>query len=382
MTRKSRIGLTRSRSFLDRVKKHAKSKLFDMAHECETTRFVFSPERPLDTVPLPGLIMLWCLVHAGAPVVLGQLTLALLVAPGLNFTRELDYVEFFSGCASIVDAYLKAGLLAVPYERKEDAEFCDFCSNAGFAHALHLGSKLKWGAAAHAAIVCSTYVFINSGTSMRSQGRPLGRASCSVDEGNLMGSRIALLLLFLDAIGVAWTLEQPISSVLQFHPRIQQLLASVRTFRTRLQLWDFGAPTRKWIYIYSNCRWIGDLNRFKIDRQGDVATHSLVHRYVNKAGRPKIQGNAALKASQAYPPAFGEAMRKCMQLHSASMADHGAMLRQRAHHAAVTGDSAKLLELLGTNFCKKGWLDAKLAGVFNYLAQSVEPGQGCMGAAP
>eukprot|EP00975_Prorocentrum_lima_P024274 5106971-Prorocentrum_lima.AAC.1 len=70
--------------------------------------------------------------------------------------------------------------------------------------------SIQLGGGSLLAIVCSTWVRVNRGTSGRSRTIPLGRKWLpQVARANRMASRTALLLQALEAMGASWLLEQP-----------------------------------------------------------------------------------------------------------------------------------------------------------------------------
>lgn len=85
---------------------------------------------------------------------------------------------------------------------------------------------VKWSG-----IQCSSWVSISRGTTLRSFFAPLGNQDVKcVADGNVMTSRSCLVCLLVMALGGYWVLEQPASSLMFRHPRMQQLcqLAKVR----------------------------------------------------------------------------------------------------------------------------------------------------------
>ena len=144
----------------------------------------------------------------------------------------------------------------------------------GFLHAMVLGLSCRTGACGWLAPVCSSWVFMNRGTSRRNRARPLGpslaqeyvhmanrRAACNIVgispfgfedrserlvpcgsssiEANCfcfiqccmcarMISRCVLLALAMVAAGCYVCIEQPSSSVAILHPRMQFLVKTVK----------------------------------------------------------------------------------------------------------------------------------------------------------
>ena len=104
--------------------------------------------------------------------------------------------------------------------------------------------------------------------------------------------------MLLSAAGMWVTLEQPSTSLLQYHDRMQQLLAYTSIFEIRFSMWNYGAPTQKATVVYSNRRWIDDILQHQIDRTGDVPANSLVNRWIDSSGRARFRGNPALKSTR------------------------------------------------------------------------------------
>lgn len=80
------------------------------------------------------------------------------------------------------------------------------------------------------------------GSTHRSRERPLGRPdSASVKLGNLL----RILLILASSKHVWWVLEQPLSSVMQYHPLFQRIIALLGTRRMVISMANYGAPTEK-----------------------------------------------------------------------------------------------------------------------------------------
>ena len=77
-----------------------------------------------------------------------------------------------------------------------DPEFMDFLSAKGYALALNLACRTAIGGQAIAAPVCSSWIWLCRASTKRTLMQPLGNpASLSVRQGNLMVSRLILLLM-------------------------------------------------------------------------------------------------------------------------------------------------------------------------------------------
>ena len=73
----------------------------------------------------------------------------------------------------------------------------------------------------------------------------------SVQTGNLMACRCAIILLIATARGLFWVLEQPQNSLFEHHPMIQKVLALIKTFRYSLKMGDYGGCSQKPTWLYS-----------------------------------------------------------------------------------------------------------------------------------
>ena len=67
-----------------------------------------------------------------------------------------------------------------------------------------------------------------------------------------MVARVCLLLLLQSAKCIIWLLEQPRGSLLEYHPRFQDLLGKVKIWRVAIELGRFGAGTAKPTWVYTN----------------------------------------------------------------------------------------------------------------------------------
>ena len=297
--------------------------------------------------------------------------------PSLDWSR-LDAVELFAGMNEITRAAQRSGRTAMSYDRDYDQHGgMDFNSTIGFLHAVVLILRLGDGAQHTTAPVCSSYGFINSGTSGRSTWQPLGNIYvCSVKDGNTMVARQVLLLYLCHSKGVFFMLENPRGSHLEKHPCFQALLRDIPIYRTCVELGDFGGNTAKAVWLYSNYPCIHELQAFaRANRNTDVKKDTLVEYKINESGERKVYGiKAALRESQSYPRAFGEAVNSLYLRHKAKFRQQAADLRQQAQYEHV--DYAVLDAYVKyaadtTGLCKADLYSlADLAAVFGFLWQA------------
>jgi hypothetical protein len=152
---------------------------------------------------------------------------------------------------------------------------------------------------------------------MRSRDNPLGNPwAATVRSANIVTSRVALLILMCLAKGIHWIVEQPMSSVMIYIPEFQLIKNTFGIVEVATWMGCFGADSPKATILYSSSQWLTALAR-KRDKSVtfnhglDIARH-----YTDAAGNSKVQGGADLKATQAYPPAFGEAVARAYKEHA------------------------------------------------------------------
>jgi len=297
----------------------------------------------------------------GAPLLFLKILRCVLsgIAAGSFSVTPLDFVEFFAGQQAVSNAMKDAALVAAVFELKLDPIGQNMLSDLGFANAVNLCLNLKPGAGCLMAPVCSTWTFMNRGTSKRSLACPYGNAAVqSVQEGNTMVARCVLLLLLLASRGCWWVLEQPQGSLMQEHPALQHLMSVMTVYRHCIQMCHYGASSKKRTWLYSNARWICDVDLYKTCIQPRCPTQ-LVTTSINKAGKVTTTGNADLKASQHYPVGFGRAICNIYM-------DHCGQLKETA--GAVMNMDIKWLNSVPS----EPWQEANLKPVLQFMRGSCQ----------
>lgn len=274
----------------------------------------------------------------------------------------LQHCEFFAGEMAVTYAEMEAGRKALAFDIIYDDVFMDFNSGRGFAHALYQVLRLGPGSGLMMAPVCSSWVFMSRGTTRRRMYAALGDLnSRSVSDGNVMASRVAIILYLAAARGVWFVFEQPVGSLFQEHPRLQQLFGILNIHRKQIRMKDFGGPSEKPTWLYSNHHFIGHLDQFKpINRALQLEDIQVSVHYKTPDGKERVTAGKDLKKSQTYPLAFGRAMAKLRSVHSSLVKkDIRRRLRRRRRRAARAGSTSE--DVLG-------WLrDAKLRPVIKFL---------------
>ena len=91
------------------------------------------------------------------------------------------------------------------------------------------------------------------GSTLRTRGSPLGRRdSEKVCAGNVMTARVMILCLLASAKACWWLLEQPRSSLMEFHPTFQRMLKLLEVRRLHFDMANFGGPSKKPTVLYSS----------------------------------------------------------------------------------------------------------------------------------
>ena len=118
-----------------------------------------------------------------------------------------------------------------------------------------------------------------------------------------MVSRMCLILLVLCVKRVVYILEQPLSSLMHAHPRLQYIINLFGAYTTTTYMGAFGAPTLKPSKLLSNRKWVDKLKR-TADKELRQACQGNTVRHLEANGRSdrRVTGNKdELKATQVYP---------------------------------------------------------------------------------
>jgi len=328
------------------------------------------PRRP----PLTGRLrhMLWACVLLGAPVILGQLIVAMAASRTLP-APSLEFMEYFAGAKALTMEMRAAGFNVGTFEYEDDPVRQNFNTDIGYVTAVEQLMSVKGGGGMLAAIVCSTWVPLNAGTSKRTPDNPLGRQELpSVAMGNLMAARAALLLQLATVLGLLWIVEQPLRSLLFEHPRMKGLYNMMQITRTHTLMWRFGARSKKPTWLWSNRDWLHEIENWALPLLRRRSIHPLAPSIKDKKGQPRFSGGKKTKESQAYTRGFGCAVANVFSAHQHELKAQWEIFQARVESQAQRGDEDKLWTMMTTALPpdRIGWADAKLAGVFAYLRGS------------
>ena len=184
--------------------------------------------------------------------------------------------------------------------------------------AIVLVLRIRPGCLLWLAPVCGSWIFLCRGTTMRSMCGSSGYDALGderrafVRNANMMVSRCALLIRLAIALGIIWILEQPLSSLLIFHPRMQDIAKEFVVYQISLTMDRFGATTPKPTKLYSNAPWISELAgaEWYEDAMPDLDNLPTHYYYQNADGGVRVTGGPGLKETQTYTRRFGQEVRR------------------------------------------------------------------------
>jgi hypothetical protein len=177
--------------------------------------------RPVGKTAL-GKTTLYRLRDYGVPA--SWVRLVMYVASVAAPVRDLDLLELFAGQGMLHKSAKLLGLASMGMDKELNPKHHDLLTTTGLMHAIRAVLRLRVNSLLFLGIPCSSWVWMNRGTSKRSKSNPLGDSSVpSVDTTNRLTSRCVLLIMTAIARGATWLLEQPASSLLPHHPRVEQL---------------------------------------------------------------------------------------------------------------------------------------------------------------
>ena len=258
---------------------------------------------------------------------------------------RLGCLELFAGCHSIVNGFKDLGMPAVGMDYATGSAFDDVNTTPGFVRALLFVLGLEPDGMLWAAPPCRTWVWIGRWQTQRSARNPLGSNSGCVAEANVQVACVVLLILIgLLLHNVRFWFEQPASSLIEGHPRVQQLQAILNSSMERVFTWlqEYGAEACKPLHLWTNAEHADTMYR-KLVARPHVKTATV--RMAN--GRAQVTGIAnTLTATAAYPKQFGLAV-----------AHHHAM------HRVCFGEGVPVDNLDGIQSSGDLWEDAQLPRV-------------------
>lgn len=291
--------------------------------------------------------------------------------------RDVVALDAFCGERSVYNAYRqnhhRADAFDLVVDRAHDLE-----TVTGFFKGVQKVLKVVEGGILHAGPPCSSFTWLNRGTSKRCTDQPEGdRNEPTVVRANLILGRFCLLL----ALAIArctWVLvEQPRSSIMPkmnfFVSFQEQLIGILDWLDCNFHMAMFGSPTAKPTKVFGTCPWMGRLYRkFTGKHRKRVARKRvrLVKSYVSRDGRRRVCGNNRLKRSQVYPKRYGKAVCKH---HMKNFAKNRAELRTKLFDDNPA--LPPLMNLMTTVKTHRMWRMANLAPIQQFLVAEADAGR-------
>lgn len=85
----------------------------------------------------------------------------------------------------------------------------------------------------------------STGSTLRTRASPEGRKdSESVRNGNILATRAFIICILCATRGIHFILEQPRSSVMEYHPAFQSMARLISMYRLSMNMSDYGGPTK------------------------------------------------------------------------------------------------------------------------------------------
>ena len=159
--------------------------------------------------------------------------------------------------------------------------------------------------------------------------------------------QVALAIYLLHAKGIMWMLEQPASSVLVYHRRMQELLkVGIPMYRVHVWLGAFGGTSPKPTVLYSGHPFHSALSHKKLEPGQTFEHHGqMVSVYRDGAGKTRVTGGAKLRESQHYPDAFGTALQELYTAHCGSLQESAGRMPRNVVDADQTSNIVLLAVL-------------------------------------
>jgi hypothetical protein len=183
-----------------------------------------------------------------------------------------------------------------------------------------------------------------------------------------MVSRCVLLIMLLRAKGCLWFCENPRSSLLESHPRMQWLIRKRCVFKASFRMGDFGAGCEKHTWIYSSHSCILDLPGYRTRTFDPKADKEIETRVIGvlSDGSTGVWGSKDLKNTQEYPLDFGRAVQRLYRDNRRQIERDMQKMRAAVRKANVS------LDVLYDKAVNGGtedhiWADARLSQAFGAL---------------
>ena len=243
-----------------------------------------------------------------APQILFSLLSLIFMMNGGPVKRSVHGLDMFYGVAKVEASFLSKGLSALGYDMVRNPTRQNILHDDGMATLLVWALMVIQFGYSHWGTLCSSWIWMCRSVTERSFMTPLGRADIPfVAEGNMMVSRMVLVWHLLAARDTSFVLEQPASTLMHHHPRVQQW--SMISPLSMIHTWmgAFGHNSAKPTRLFSNKEaLITSLQRQRPSNCSDKLATSEDN--VMPDGPKRVNGNKhKLKESQEYTPQYAAA---------------------------------------------------------------------------
>lgn len=316
------------------------------------------------------------LVRTKAPLILFQLLWFIrLTVPDVQ--QNTVFVDYYMGRGHLKEQFEARGHPSLGYEVKRDSIRENALTPEGLLTMVVFCLRLRDGlrtakgiierALGHWGTVCSSWIFVCKGGTGRTDLCPHGNESVKcVWEGNVQVSRMCLTLWLLAAKSVGWILEQPGSSTMEQHKRMQEHFRIFGVGAIRTWMGAYGGPHQKPTQLKGSVPWLTRLARplSKNDRSRIGASTTVLQIAPHPDGRRRITGNGqVLKDTQEYPVGYAEAVADTFTEHYArGMHD---VIHSNEDGYESDSDTMSEGEL---RYSEDDWADADLSGVYKLMA--------------
>jgi hypothetical protein len=280
--------------------------------------------------------------------------------------QRVTHAEYFAGVKEVTAAHQRAGHVTASFELLDGHdESQNMLSNIGFVNACRISCGVIDGGASTSAPVCSSFVFMNSGTARRTFCSPLGDETVpSVAAANIMVARVLLLQWIFMSRMIFCVLEQPSSSMMEFHDQFQEFLRRFPLWRHSVNMGDFGADSQKSSWLYSSHACISHVDLFESTMLPPTKKKLATTGVNGVTGRKTINGTDDLKGSQAYTSQFAWALTQAYRQNSVDILHVAKTVACRTLRELQKNGPRKL-QPMDAN-CQ-WWKAAKLEHVFAYM---------------
>ncbi len=222
--------------------------------------------------------------------------------------KDLDGVEIFAGKKELTRGCAKYGVTFATIEVEDDSDQ-DLLTELGLRKTISFICHCKEHGCVWLGVPCSSWVFIGRRNAGRYSWHPRGHSTSQYTARHNALAEIAInLALLAFSLGVYYVIEQPSSSVLWRWDPVVEMLRHTRPLKAFLELGNFGASSKKALILRGTAPWLAQLEAAGKRRQHRIEQpESLVVTTHSKHGIRRVTGKRKrVKASQAYPPDFGD----------------------------------------------------------------------------